>query len=208
MPAYFSLNIELSITPNAVKHFLAALQKSGATFKCGYWDGEHDSLEEIIAWNQKYIERNTWCLDKNTQQWKHKQFLFDYDGFSECRLYTYPLNDENTFLSRLIIPEDDFYEYTRVNGFLSTYEKRDRMESVKQLALRIWEYSQALSIQTEWECSDCAPHYMEIVEGTPPQVEPFCIIPAKAYREEWNMTCAPIARNGALIENEKNWFYN
>lgn len=203
MPAYFSLNIELPIKPNAVRHFYRAFEKSGAAFIGGARSAEGHSFDEIIQWNQNFIEEKT--LSKRDI---FMQFYFDYDGFSEVRSYVFASIDESTFWVRIIIPEDDFYEYTRVNESLSTYEKRDRMESVKQLALRIWEHSQALSIQTEWEYSDCAPHYIEIVKGTPPQVEPFCIIPSNAHREEWNMACAPTARNGVLIENEKNWFYN
>ena len=208
MPAYFSIDVELPITPNAVKHFFLAFENSGAEFSGGFWDASNASYDDLIQWSQRYIEGKEKWFDKKRGRSIVKQFLFNYDDFTECRVYVWPCTNDNNFRIHVILPEEDFYEYKNNDGSLSCRKKRDRMDSIKELAICIWEKSNAITIQTAWECSDIPPPYQEILKGTPPQVEPFCIIPAEAYRDKWKMSYVPIARNGRLIENDKNWFYN
>lgn len=206
MSAYFSLSIELPASPNAVRHFFSALQKNGAIFKCGFLDAQNDSYDELIQWNQRYMEGKETGYDKKTKRSCIKQLLFDFDEFSEFRAYLSPISDES-FCVDIIVPEEDLYEYNDLGGSSPIHKKHELMDVIKNLALDIWRDTPSTAIQTAWECSDVPPYLQEIQKNTPPMAEPFCIIPASLYKEAWKMPAVPTEKDGVLIEIPQNWFY-
>ena len=115
MPAYFSISFELNKSQTAVKEFCAAVIDAGLVFKSGYWGFENDSFDDIVAWNQNKLDNNFQL--GYTEHYSHdfKQMLFDFSDFSEVRLFVMNDKKSSTFDFNLIIPEDDFVEWTKNN---------------------------------------------------------------------------------------------
>ena len=207
MPAYFSLNFELNKSPTAIKDFCNALVDSGFAFKSGYWGFENDSFDSIIAWNQNKLDDNFQLGYTEHHSHDFKQMLFDFTNFSEVRLYVMNDKKSSTFGFHLIIPEDDFVEWTKDNDEYIPHNKIEKMALLKNIAIAMWNSIEILAIQTAWECSDVPPKAKHISRKTRPQIEPFCIIKDSSVLDSLGLPFEKVGRNGVLIEDHNNWNY-
>ncbi len=213
MPAYFSLCIEAKKSPTAIDEFYSALIFSGFSFISGLYESEGDTLPDITEYNQMKLNENFehqfgWDFSLG-----YRATLFALHDFTEVRVFVLNDSKAETFRLNIIIPEDDFLEYG-VDAFCASEIVRrrkpprlryDKMDYIKNVAVAIWELTNALSIQTEWELSNVSPSFDEIKRGVPPQAEPFCIIPRFELRSKWGKSASFITRDGALIEKKNNW---
>ena len=195
MPAYFSINFEFKQTETdaLVRRFFAFLEKEGVHFLRGFWKGEGFSYEQIINANQNYLN------GKSRNDGSFCQVQFRFMDFSEVRGYWDV--DESSIRFNLIIPEDDFLDITERKA----RRIEENMAAARDLCIRLWKMPAIVAIQTAWECSDVPPRFAEICDGVDPQAEPFSIVPLEVY-QLCHTSGRRIARNGALIENNDNWF--
>ena len=107
----------------------------------------------------------------------------------------------------MIIPEDDFVEWTKTNGEYIPHHKFEKMNLLKTFAKILWNSIEILAIQTAWECSDCPPKANHILSKIKPQAEPFCIIKESALIDKLGLPLEKIGKNGVLIEDQDNWNY-
>ena len=205
MPSYFVLHIELAKTPTVVYDFCHALIHIGPKFKSGFWGFENDSFEKILRWNQDKLNHNFQLGWTEHYSHDYRQMLLEFGEFSEVRLFISNLPQESTFYFCLILPEDDFVEFGKESGKTVPHILPERMSVIRHLAKNIWECTDALAIQTGWECSDLPPHAVHLAEGAMPQAEPFCIIPKTKWLETYQFPYECINRSGILIENADNW---
>lgn len=214
MPAYFSLIFELNKSATAIRDFCTALLDAGLVFKSGCWDSENDSFDDIIEYNQSKLNDNFKLGYKEDFSQDYKEILFDYRDFSGIWLSVDNNKRSKRFYFCLFVPEDDFLYYEDEELDVEEIIKRgrppqkryDRMELIKELAIKIWEASETLAIQTSWEISDLAPAFYEIEKGALPQFEPFCIIPRSLMRKKWRLNGNSIAKGGILIEQKEKWY--
>lgn len=153
MPAYFDLEFQYKksdINSSTVKDFFSSLTGCGLVYKCGYWHSENDSLEEILTWNQAKIQSNFELGYDEHFSNGYKQMLFEFNDFSEVRLFINNESDCDSFSFHLIIPEDDFLDYSADDEVIRL---TDRMNIIKDLAVRMWQAGGMSCIQTSWECS-------------------------------------------------------
>ena len=90
MPAYFSVEINFKsniIYPNLVRDVYSTFFTNGFNFKSGYWYGENNSLEEIVDWNQKLLEKGFELGYSQHVKHDYKQILLDTELFEEMRLF-------------------------------------------------------------------------------------------------------------------------
>ena len=207
MPTYFSISFELNKSQTAVKEFCAAVIDAGLVFKSGYWGFENDSFDDIVAWNQNKLDNNFQL--GYTEHYSHnfKQMLFDFSDFTEVRLFIMNDKKSSTFEFHLIIPEDDFVEWTKTNGEYIPHHKFEKMNLLKTFAKILWNSIEILAIQTAWECSDYPPKAKHISSKTKPQIEPFCIIRESSIIDKLGLPFEKVGQNGVLIEDYDNWNY-
>lgn len=121
------------------------------------------------------------------------------------RVFLLNSRDSDSFSFELIIPEDDFIVYRKLNGKYEAERQKDRMLLIKTLLSEMWVYNHLLTIQTGWEGSDEPVSFHEIRQGRKPHIEPYAVVPDEIVKSSWNCTCCIIERGGALLINDKNW---
>lgn len=204
MPAYFSLVFEVANHPDVIHHFYNNLIHAGLTF-CRGFDPD-DTFENIIAHNQRVFSG----AESGSEE-DYKQILFTYSDFSEVRSFFYGREHSSTLIFYLIVPEEDLIECIITDQSVSPWRwhwqrSSDRMEQLQSLSIRMWEtLDELLTVQTEWECSDCPPDFEALSSGAIPQAVPFCIIPDSCFHPSHHAAYRPIARNGILIEDKDAW---
>lgn len=197
MPAYFSIRTEMNtvgVDSYLVRDFYNQLIEAGVIFLSGYWRSEGFTYDEQIKINQDYLNH------KNQEDGPLHQAQFQFNDFSEVRGYWYFHDDVVVF--NLLIPEEDFVEYTDVG----VTRHRERMDEVRDLFVRLWEFPSIVAIQTHWECSDIPLLCRELSPKAPPQTEPFSIIHKAVYHHQWGIAGRDIIRNGILLERVEHWF--
>ena len=210
MPAYFSLSFQYkksNLNENTVRDFYIALLECGLDFKSGYYETENDTFLDIILWNKKKLDENFELGYDEHCSHDYKQMLFNYNDFSEVRLFMFNIEDEDTFYFYLIIPEEDFILYEEENEIHKIVRLKDRMKLIEDLAINMWEKECIECIQTGWECSDMEPSIEDIIKGYKPCIEPFCIVPERVACKDWACSTSKIGRNGIFLKNDDNWFY-
>lgn len=209
MPEYFDVSFQYEkgdASKSVVERFCTALIRCGLSFKCGYLETEQYSLSDIIQWNQKKLNEDFELGFTEHVSHDYKQILFNFFSFSEVRLFIQNFKNSNSFFFFLIIPESDFTSFEETDGCYRMVKLHDKMNLIETLATRMWEIGDMNSIQTGWELSDFPAQFDEMVRGTPPNIEPFCIVPRDIVRNEWDCTAQEIERNGMLLKNDENWF--
>lgn len=209
MPAYFEVCFQYEkgeASKSVVERFCTALIQCGASFKCGFFEAEQDSLSDIIRWNQKKLDENFELGFAEHVSHDYKQILFNFCSFSEVRLFIQNLKESTSVFFYLIIPESDLANLEETDGYYRMIKLHDKMNLIESLAIRMWEIGDLNSIQTGWEGSDFPALFDEIVQGKTPNVEPFCIVSRDIVRNEWNCTTQVIGHNGMLLKNDENWF--
>lgn len=209
MPAYFGVYFELEKGKGAISAFCKPLIRSGFAFKSGYWGFENDSFDDIIAWNQDKLDSNFELGYTEHHSHGYKQMLFDYSSFTEVRLFILNNPEKHTFSYSLIVPENDLVDFTRESDGTYSIERRtEKMAQLVSVAKKMWAYTDIVSVQTGWECSDFPPSADEIANGIQPQAEPFCIINSDLFKKAGlPAACECIERNGVLFEAPENWKY-
>jgi hypothetical protein len=113
----------------------------------------------------------------------------------------------------LLIPEDDFLLYEsaapNVTEIISNAKppKRlyDKMNIIKELAIKMWNAVPTVLIQTSWELSDDLVLSNDIDDNCIPLIEPFCIIPESLVKASWGLKGTKLTNNSILIEKNENW---
>ena len=203
MPTYLSVSFEYSkkqLSGQTVRRFCDALLDCGMTFAGGYWGFEHDSYEDIIRWNREKLAEDYELADTEHHANDYKQMLFRYSGFSEVRLFVMNERSQPYFTFELIIPEKDFFGgEDSVSGKLQP----ERLALVEKLAVRMWETGTMDCIQACWESWDEPLSFANIEAGEKPCCVPFCILPRRVMRDEWQLTYRSVGRDGLLCWQEK-----
>ncbi len=170
----------------------------GLTYKSGYWRSGDDSLEDIIVWNRQQLERNFSLGYTEHYSGGYKQMLFDWEGFSEVRLFINNEAEDDFFSFSLIVPESDLMSC----GDDESVSEQKKIEQLQELALGMWSRENLSCIQTRWECSFGAREPGEIERGKAPSTEPFSIIPAGVYKESWGYAVGKTERKGLLLRKK------
>ncbi len=203
MSEYFTVSFEVEKSKTVFERFYKAMIASGVTYKSGFMSFKPESFEDIIRINQN-------GLNNNRRDDAHfRQIVLDYCDFSEVRVY-HMFDEESTMEFHLLIPEYDLWGYTDdVEGYTSdykTYCKVEKMDSLKNLAMKMWESMEMLSIQTTWEISDDPTHVAYIKEITDVQAQPFAII-KKSLLSDNTESFQTVGQDGVLVEYKDNWCY-
>ena len=154
MPAYFSINFELNKSKTVVRDFYSALVGAGFAFKSGLWEFQNSSFEDIVAWNQKLIDDCHKLANNYNYAYDFQQIEFDFADFSKIRVLMNANEKYSSFVVELIIPEDDFVEWTKEDDDYIPHKKLEKMDLLKEAAKKIWNSLEILAIQTAWELSD------------------------------------------------------
>lgn len=197
MPAYFSLMIEFNryeIDYDSIKMLHAYLKNAGLNFKSGYMKDEGVSLDDIINHNQKLLEDNF----DNTDGEGYKQVLFEYGDFTEVRGILFN-NDpvEGEYAYHIIIPEDEVADF--VDGGYVFKEKA--LDTIIELAKKMWFMPQIRTIQTGSEKSDTIVPDNDIREGKMPEMYPFAIVSERHFKaiDSPELESSHVAPGGYLI---------
>lgn len=204
MPAYFAIDFayrKSDIIDTTFKSFVQNLIRFGLLFKSGFWHAENDSFDDIINWNQQKLKSNFILGYKEHYSKDYKQILFNYEGFSEVRLFISLDASLDSFSFELIVPEEDLYRYENNK----VCKSKKKMNLLEELALNMWNAENISCIQTYWECSDVPPSPEEINHGAIPSSEPFSIVSENVYKECWNLVVKKTQRSGLLLKNDDNW---
>ena len=201
MPAYYSISISIKKKNKydcLFEDFINILKSKGFVYKSGFWGFEDNTLDEIISWNTDKLNSDFELGDDENYLHDYKQICWNYQSFSEVRLFIFNIQKKDSFSFNIIIPEDDFIKFKR-----GTAKYDPQVISVlKQLACDIWQWEYVDAIQTSLELSDGDVSFDKIEKGELPSAEPFAIIPAVFWNgsddREYNVTA--IQRGGALIE--------
>lgn len=203
MPTYLSVSFEYSkkqLSGQTMRRFCDALLDCGMTFAGGYWGSERDSFEDIIRWNQEKLAADFQLGDAEHYSHDYKQMLFHFGSFSEVRLFIDNIRNRPFFTFELIIPEKDFFGgEDSVSGKLQP----ERLALVEELAVRMWETGTMDCIQACWESWDEPLSFANIEAGEKPCCVPFCILPRRVMRDEWQLTYRSVGRDGLLCWQEK-----
>ena len=210
MAAYFSIDFQYKKTDfcdTTVKDFFEKLLHCGLIYKSGFQhpenDSLNDSLDEILIWNQRKLEKVFELENTEPYSLFYKQMLFYFHDFSEVRLIINDFYYGKHFSFYLIIPEEDFLEYDG-RKYKHLYPK---MKIIEDFVCSMWETGDICCIQSSWECSEGATDFADITKGATPSIEPFAIVPDSMYNTEWICSCENIERNGVFLKNNDNWFY-
>ncbi len=203
MPTYLSISFEYSkqhLSATTVRDFCDALLVCGTSFAGGYWGFENDSYEEILHWNQEKLAEDFQLGDEENYSHDYRQMMLHFGDFSEVRLFIDNIRDRPFFTFELIIPEKDFFGgEDAVSGRL----RPERLALVKEFAVRMWENGMMDCIQAYWESWDGPEPFANIEAGESPCCAPFCILPRRVMRDEWQLTYRPLGRDGLLCWQEK-----
>ena len=170
MPAYHSVRFLFNqdvIYPNFVEDIYSAFFKNGIEFKSGFWFHKDASLQEIIDWNQRLLEKKFKL--GYTQHVKHDymQLLIDTKEFKEMRLFW--LYHEKEFELSQIIPEDDIVNYGNSWKF-----HKDKLQVIIDIAKNVWSTGLVTLVQSHLE-EGCGISLSEVLSGHNPSIIPFCI---------------------------------
>ncbi len=206
---YFSLVVECGrnhICPDIVKDFYELLKSQGFRFVSGFWEHIGEAYETIIQTNQDNLEKNLVDIsgDDDTKD-NYLQLLFDYDGNNETRSYISNSPKDNMFTFHIIIPEEDILTYNA--GTIHYFG--EKVDTLIELAKRIWELPFVDCIQTYLECSD-VPKTMEALKNGVEalSVEPLAIIPNQFDKDILSIRydVTDVSKDGLLVrlKNHKN----
>ncbi len=199
MPAYFSIEVSFKkniLNKTFVKDIYNTLDKSGFRFKSGYWFGEDMSLEQIIDWNQKLLEKKFELDFKQHVKFDYKQILLDTSSYSHMRAFWMYLNKRINL--SIIIPEYDVLSDENSIMFLT-----NKISPIIDLSCNIWDTGMVSSIQSCLEL-DAGVDYERLDKGELPTINPFCIIEKDIYQDinpakKDKFTVSEINNNGVLL---------
>lgn len=175
MPAYFNLSVQFrreDLYPLFARDFYAMLDEAGMAFQSGYWGFEKDSLEETIEWNQRKLEGDFNLGFTEHHSHDYKQVIYGFGGYSEVRgfwMNNYP--ESGAFTHEIIIPESDVLEREYPVKF-----KKEKMEELMGLSMRIWQFPLVKAIQTGLEGNDASVSLSKLAGGGCPNTCPFAIV--------------------------------
>ena len=138
MPAYFSIDIQIkksNIYHGIFRDFVNKLSENGFKFVSGIRSYKEDSLDEIIEWNEAKIKDDYELGYEDTDELDFKQICFDYDAYSEVRLFILNYQDNDYFTIFIIIPENDIIDYS-VKGGRIIIGKENR---IRKFMCSLWE---------------------------------------------------------------------
>ena len=178
MPAYFSMKMEFSraeLDFDNMKELYHYLKYAGLEFKSGAFSAENDTIEDILEWNQKKLEKDFVLGEDEHYENGYKQMYFSFGGFSEVRGILFNQDPvEREYLFELIVPEDE------VTADGVTY-KKEAVEKLKALATILWVLPKMRTLQTELENGKGITPEAEIKEGKAPAACPFAIVSEKQF---------------------------
>ncbi|WP_026526669.1 hypothetical protein [Butyrivibrio sp. VCD2006] len=199
MPAYFSIDISINKSDRydgMFTDFIDIIQKEDLRFISGGWEFFDETLEQIIAWNEKKLKKNFELGYREHYSSDYRQIFLDYNNFSEVRAYIHCYDDE--FVFTILIPEDELLQWGNGKG---NYDPR-KISNIKKLIVTLWDWECVSAIQTTLELSGDITKLDDLKLGNMPSIVPFAIIP-----EEWNnynfderFNITKLNRNGILIE--------
>lgn len=200
MSAYFSVDIACdreNLYGNLVCDFCKTLEHIGFQFLSGFCGFEKESLERIIAWNQKKLESNFVLGYSEHYFHDYRQICFAYEGFSEVRLFMLNDRKKNEFSFHIIIPEHDFIAWKE--GKRQYHDQK--LQEILKLMREIWMLPFVGTIQTSLELSAGSVSMDEIRNGAIPSIEPAAIIPEDLLHCEFDdgVIIAKMARKGIFI---------
>lgn len=172
MPAYFSVDFAFKyerLSPNFVDEIYDAFEKAGCGFKCGFWNAENCSEQEIIVWNQNLLEKKfVLGLD---QHFKHdyKQILLKTNVFTHMRLF-WMYNIDEIRLT-LLVPECEIYDIH------NTVFRKDEIQHILKISKKVWETKLPTIIQTCLELDSAI--RIKDIRKKKPNIRPFCILVKK-----------------------------
>lgn len=201
MPAYFSIEVSYKyeeLNKNFVKNIYEVIFEM-FPFKEGYWNGEKDSLDEIIIWNQKLLEKKFKLGFSENVKNNYKQILLRTTLCEHMRLFW--MYHDNEIRLIIIIPEYDILE--EENDLIFNYNK---LKTIIKLCKNIWEKTKAVAIQSYLEL-DAPVDIKTILSGKSlPTMNPFCIIDKNTLEllntEQENINQEFLRREGVLIINK------
>lgn len=201
MPAYFNLSVQFrrkDLYPLFVRDFYAMLDRAGMAFQSGYWGFEKDSLEEIIEWNQRKLEDDFKLEFTEHHSHDYKQVIYGFGSYSEVRgfwMNNYP--ESGAFTHEIILPESDVLEKEYPAKF-----KKEKMEELLELTMRIWQFPLVKAIQTGLEGNDASVSLSKLTEGEYPNILPFALVEDMGNHYEGsicNIRHLADGRNGLLF---------
>lgn len=202
MPAYFSMTMQFEkkrVHPGFVKEVYSQIISCGFGFKSGYWFHEEATLDEIIDWNQRLLEKG-FTLGF-TQHVKHDymQILFTTEHYSEMRGFWIHSSDEVVF--HIIVPESSI-----LNCEGGLYFIESKVAPVINLAIKLWESGIVDAIQTSLELDEGCFCLSDALTGKNVSVSPFAVLPEKAFEQFSDgyfskMNLCKILKNGLFIED-------
>ena len=199
MPAYFSMVIECDrehIYGNILQDFHDCLILAGMKSPRGYWQFMDMPIDEIIAVNQKKLEENYELGYEDSAEKNYIHTMYDFEDFSEVRLFIMNHPEEGIFTLHIIIPEDELLSMK--NGSIAYDEKK--IKPLTELAKKLWELEFVDLIQTCLELSDDIDNLSQIKEGAALAVEPFAIVPADIEQNIPGEYCTTrLNRDGILV---------
>lgn len=215
MPAYFNISLQFcrkDLYPDFTIDFQNALNRAGLPFHRGVWNGENDSLEDILCHNQRLLQNNFKLGFTEHYTHDYKQMLFISDIYSEIRgfwMNQYPKKNEYSF--ELLIPEDDI-----LTGFCPLLFEPSLTDKLIAFAQQLWEFPPVTAIQTGLEENSSTVSASDIAYGTLPNITPFAVIKAKHFqqlKELWQTgqqtsehhTTMEISKSGILLV-DRNYF--
>ena len=199
MPPYFSIEVNFKkniLNKTFVKDIYKTIDKSGFKFKSGYWEGEDMSLEQIIDWNQKLLEKKFQLGSKQHVKFDYKQVLLDTPIYQEMRAFWMYINKRINL--SIIIPEDDVLTEEDSISFIT-----NKMNPIIELSCNIWDSGMVSNIQTCLELDD-AENYKRLEKGELPNINPFCIIEKEIYQKvkpkiKYSLNIKEISANGVVL---------
>lgn len=206
MPAYFNINIQFErkdIYPSFVKDLYSAFEDCEMKFKCGYWNSENNTFDEIIEFNQRLLENNFTLGYTQSYEENYKQMLFDFANFEDVRCFImnkYPNKEEFSF--EIIIPE---YEVLKdCTQILFTDEQ---IHKCFDFAKKIWEFKFVKAIQTGLECREASVSLNKMKVGVLPNICPFAIIEESCleYLDVSQFYNQKINKSGVVLMDKKMW---
>ena len=176
MPAYFSVEFSFEksqLYPNFVEDIYASFFNNGFNFQSGYWEAEHDSLDKIIAWNQKLLEKEFKLGFRQHVKHDYKQILLNTRMYEHMRLFWMYVGKEIKL--SLIIPE---YDLITEDSNYKFFE--DKILPIIELSKSIWNTGLPQLIQSCLELDTGGISIKQLKEGEIPNINPFCILKSSA----------------------------
>ncbi|MEK8127730.1 hypothetical protein WMW72_07345 [Paenibacillus filicis] len=203
MPPYFSIEMAFPYKffyPSLVRD-LYDMVFSKFPFKSGYWNSEGESLEEIIVWNQRLLEKRFRLGFYEPAQNNYKQVLLLSNLYSEMRLFWMYTEDE--IRASIIIPEYDVL----VDEDIWTFDAA-KIEPIKNLCEHLWTESPVEHIQTCLEMDGGPISMNKIKKGSQPSIRPISIVRDEDFEKmgefHSSIEVISIKRSGFLFINRNH----